>query len=106
MEVATVKHILIASCICPGEDRATFGVDNLQTLYKAANFVCSEKILEKIPNLKKLGILYNVDDKRGLGKEYELNNLASLQYLEDLKTLRLRFVYFISYSRGLHLFFL
>ncbi|KAL1557074.1 putative late blight resistance protein R1A-10 [Salvia divinorum] len=80
-----LRHILIASCVFPNEQGAVIALENLQTLYKAVNFVCSEKIVEKIPNLKKLGILYKVDDEKTYEKDYGLHNLASLQTLEDLK---------------------
>lgn len=80
-----LRHLLLASCVFPSEDGAEFGLENLQTLYKPVNFVCSDKILKKIPNLKKLGISYRGDDERVYGKDYELHNLTSLQLLEDLK---------------------
>ncbi|XP_047976801.1 putative late blight resistance protein homolog R1A-10 [Salvia hispanica] len=80
-----LRHILIASCVFPSEQGATIALENLQTLFKAVNFVCSEEILVKIPNLKKLGILYKGDDEKTYEKDYELQNLATLQTLEDLK---------------------
>lgn len=80
-----LRHLVIASCVFPSEEGATAALESLKTLYKAVNFVCSEKILEKIPNLKKLGILYKGDVEKTYEKDYELRNLAFLQTLEDLK---------------------
>ncbi|XP_042005319.1 putative late blight resistance protein homolog R1A-10 [Salvia splendens] len=80
-----LRHILIASCVFPSEQGATIALENLQTLFKPVNFVCSEEILEKIPNLKKLGILYKGDDEKTYEKDYELQNLETLQTLENLK---------------------
>ncbi|KAL2482123.1 Disease resistance RPP8-like protein 3 [Forsythia ovata] len=60
-------------------------LEDLQTLSTVINFRCTEDILRRIPNLKKLGILYV--DIRVDWSDYHLNNLARLQNLEALKCL-------------------
>ncbi|KAL2482258.1 Disease resistance RPP8-like protein 3 [Forsythia ovata] len=60
-------------------------LEDLQTLSNVINFRCAEDILRRIPNLKKLGILYV--DVRVDWSDYYLNNLARLQNLETLKCL-------------------
>ncbi|KAH6785779.1 hypothetical protein C2S51_038234 [Perilla frutescens var. frutescens] len=80
-----LRHLLIVSCVFPIEEGATFALENLQTLYKAVNFDCSEKILEKIPNVKRMAISYRGDVEKMYEKDYALRNLTCLQTLEDLK---------------------
>ncbi|KAL8491639.1 hypothetical protein ACS0TY_023293 [Phlomoides rotata] len=63
----------------PPEDDA---LENLQTLSLVTNFECTESALQKIPNLKKLGIFYY---RRGSDVEYQLENLVYLHHLEKLK---------------------
>ncbi|XP_022845057.1 putative late blight resistance protein homolog R1B-14 isoform X1 [Olea europaea var. sylvestris] len=52
-------------------------LENLQTLTKIENFRCTEEVLKRIPNLKKLGVYhrYPLED---------MNNLVRLHKLEDL----------------------
>ncbi|KAL2515556.1 Disease resistance RPP8-like protein 3 [Forsythia ovata] len=58
-------------------------LDNLQTLCKVLNFRFTEEVLQRIPNLKKLGILF--DSKAVLDAGYYcFNNLARLLKLESL----------------------
>ncbi|KAL8544397.1 hypothetical protein ACS0TY_004803 [Phlomoides rotata] len=62
-------------------DGSALPLENLQTLSGIENFVCSERIPKMIPNLKKLGILYNVTEQNhGLR-----HNLSRLHQLEKLK---------------------
>ncbi|KAK6125095.1 hypothetical protein DH2020_041159 [Rehmannia glutinosa] len=57
---------------------------NLQTLLKIKNFKCGEEVVKRIPNIKKLGILY-VNHKK-LSRSC-LNNLCRLRKLESLACL-------------------
>ncbi|KAI3459100.1 hypothetical protein Pfo_015763 [Paulownia fortunei] len=66
----------------PNPEGATFALENLQTLSAATNFLCNERILKMIPNLKKLGIIYFGVE---YGKDYHLHNLVCLHQLEKLK---------------------
>ncbi|XP_047983871.1 putative late blight resistance protein homolog R1B-16 [Salvia hispanica] len=66
----------------PLPKRENLSLGNLQTLSMATNFVCSEKIVEMIPNIKKLEICY-YEDKFGEG--YRIDNLMHLLRLEKLK---------------------
>ncbi|XP_073125310.1 putative late blight resistance protein homolog R1A-3 [Henckelia pumila] len=57
---------------------------NLQTLYKIRNFRCTEEVVGRLPNLKKLGITYT-QFPSGFGWDYyEVYNLAHLRNLESL----------------------
>ncbi|KAH6817963.1 hypothetical protein C2S51_001566 [Perilla frutescens var. frutescens] len=57
----------------------------LHTLSRIKDFKCSERILEIIPNLKKLGIIYSYKGTYETGwSEYGLNNLVHLRRLEKL----------------------
>ncbi|KAG6438003.1 hypothetical protein SASPL_102936 [Salvia splendens] len=67
----------------PLPKRATLSLKNLQTLSMAIDFVCSEKVVEMIPNIKKLGICYS-QEKFGSGY-YCLDNLIRFRRVEKLK---------------------
>ncbi|KAL2515655.1 Disease resistance RPP8-like protein 3 [Forsythia ovata] len=58
-------------------------LENLQTLSCLTNFRCTEEVLKRIPNLKKLEISYT--GKRVDWEYYCLNNLGQLLKLEILK---------------------
>ncbi|XP_073036465.1 putative late blight resistance protein homolog R1A-3 [Primulina eburnea] len=59
-------------------------LENLQTLYKIRNFRCTDEVVHRIPNLKKLGITYK-RFSRGIGWDYhEVYNLSNLHNLESL----------------------
>ncbi|CAA2958995.1 Hypothetical predicted protein [Olea europaea subsp. europaea] len=58
-------------------------LEYLQTLTKIENFRCTEEVLKRIPNIKKLKICYATPSK---GVEYFcLNNLVHLNKLEEFK---------------------
>ncbi|KAL0385069.1 UNVERIFIED_CONTAM: putative late blight resistance proteinR1B-16 [Sesamum radiatum] len=67
----------------------TFRLENLQTLSEVRNFRCSSDIIERIPNLRRLKILYDVSLFESCSS-YQLENLATLHKLETL-TLRIEF---------------
>ncbi|EYU21105.1 hypothetical protein ABFS82_12G038800 [Erythranthe guttata] len=68
------------------EGSATCGLENLQTLSSLTNFVCVERIIKMIPNLKKLGLAFCTSDKPYEDIEhYCLENLVYLHQLEKLK---------------------
>ncbi|XP_073159487.1 putative late blight resistance protein homolog R1A-3 isoform X1 [Henckelia pumila] len=57
---------------------------NMQTLHKIRNFRCTDEVVHRIPNLKKLGITYR-EFPSGFGWDhYEVYNLARLRNLESL----------------------
>ncbi|KAK4394649.1 putative late blight resistance proteinR1A-10 [Sesamum angolense] len=63
-----------------------FVLENLQTLLDIRNFRCSKAILKRIPNLKKLGISYDVSSQAYVDwSEFELESLVNLHQLETLK---------------------
>ncbi|XP_057803152.1 putative late blight resistance protein homolog R1B-14 [Salvia miltiorrhiza] len=59
-------------------------LENLQELSLATDLVCSKRMVEMIPNIKKLGICYSVG-KFDADGGYRLNNLKYLCQLEKLK---------------------
>ncbi|XP_057802830.1 putative late blight resistance protein homolog R1B-16 [Salvia miltiorrhiza] len=59
-------------------------LDNLQELSLATDLVCSKRMVEMIPHIKKLGICYS-KEKFDLDARYCLNNLKYLCWLEKLK---------------------
>ncbi|KAG6438000.1 hypothetical protein SASPL_102933 [Salvia splendens] len=67
----------------PLPKRATLSLVHLKTLSMAIDFVCSEKVVEMIPNIKKLGICYS-QEKFGSGY-YCLGNLIRFHRVEKLK---------------------
>ncbi|KAL1546745.1 putative late blight resistance protein R1B-16 [Salvia divinorum] len=78
-----LRH-LIAFSFCPLllPHGVILSLENLQTLSMATNFVCSERMVRMIRNIKKLGICYS-EEKFGVG--YHLDNLMHLLQLEKLK---------------------
>ncbi|KZV24872.1 hypothetical protein F511_14755 [Dorcoceras hygrometricum] len=63
--------------------RDIFELKNLQTLYKMRDFRCTDEVLRRVPNLKKLGIAYELFSD-GFGWDYyEIYNLAHLRNLES-----------------------
>ncbi|KAL1546799.1 hypothetical protein AAHA92_23349 [Salvia divinorum] len=78
-----LRH-LIAFSFCPLllPEGVTLFLENLQTFSMATNFVCSERMVKVIPNIKKLGICYSRDK---FGSIYHLDNLKHLLQLEKLK---------------------
>ncbi|KAL0384891.1 UNVERIFIED_CONTAM: Disease resistance protein RPH8A [Sesamum radiatum] len=65
-----------------GEDSVV--LENLQTLSDVTNLKCTKKVLEIMPNLKKLGISY-VHDSLTEWSSYEFNNFIYLHKLETFK---------------------
>lgn len=64
-----------------GESDSIIVLENLQSLSTVNNFIFREQILERIPNLKKLGIRCNATERAGV---FCLKNLGSLKKLESL----------------------
>ncbi|KAL1546743.1 putative late blight resistance protein R1B-23 [Salvia divinorum] len=79
-----LRH-LIAFSFCPLllPGGATISLENLQTLSTATNFVCSKRMVDMIPNIKKLGICYS-EEKFGAG-HYYIYKLIGLRRVEKLK---------------------
>ncbi|XP_047978960.1 putative late blight resistance protein homolog R1B-16 [Salvia hispanica] len=78
-----LRHLIAFSfCPLPLPEGVTLLLENLETFSKAANYVCSERMVKVIPNIKKLGICYSRDE---FGSVYHLDNLIHLLQLEKLK---------------------
>ncbi|KAI3463702.1 hypothetical protein Pfo_020365 [Paulownia fortunei] len=60
-------------------------LENLQTLSTVENFRCIEQVFKRIPNLKKLGITYDI-----LSEEFGPYCLSNLVHLHKLESLRIR----------------
>ncbi|KAG8380353.1 hypothetical protein BUALT_Bualt06G0006700 [Buddleja alternifolia] len=78
-----LRHlILVGAYPLPCPPPGSFPLENLQTLAVVINFKCTESILQMIPKLRKLKVVYN-------GYEinwpiYHLDNLVHLHHLENL----------------------
>ncbi|KAL2515233.1 Disease resistance protein RPP13 [Forsythia ovata] len=89
-EMRQLRHVKFWTMVLPDPPSAeTEGknsiivLDNLQTLSEVMNFRFTEEVLQRIPNLKKLGIC--IDSEAVLDeRDYCLNNLAHLLKLESL----------------------
>lgn len=62
------------------EEGSDIGLQNLQTLWLVENLVWNEKILQMIPNVKRLGLVYT-----NINQEYHLHLLKYLDQLEKLE---------------------
>ncbi|XP_022849958.1 putative late blight resistance protein homolog R1A-10 [Olea europaea var. sylvestris] len=67
-----------------GEENSIVVLENLQTLSRIRNFSWTEEVLERIPNLRKLAIIYGNTRVAGWEKYYYINNLVHLSKLESL----------------------
>ncbi|CAA2958982.1 Hypothetical predicted protein [Olea europaea subsp. europaea] len=84
-EMQELRHVVIKPQILldppasaeNARENSIIVLENLQTLTKIENFRCTEEVLKRIPNLKKLGVYhrYPLED---------MNNLVRLHKLEDL----------------------
>ncbi|KAI3459099.1 hypothetical protein Pfo_015762 [Paulownia fortunei] len=76
-----LRHLVLSYFVLlPHPEGETFVLENLQTLSVTRNFICTQRVMKMIPNLKKLEITYFGDDK-----DYQLDNLVHLHQLEKLK---------------------
>ncbi|XP_057808832.1 putative late blight resistance protein homolog R1A-10 [Salvia miltiorrhiza] len=81
-----LRHLYLKANLLPDPPaqrllRSSNVLGNLQTLVGISDFRCTKGILKSIPNLKKLGILYDIAS----WSEYQLESLVNLHKLETLK---------------------
>ncbi|KAG8390041.1 hypothetical protein BUALT_Bualt01G0041900 [Buddleja alternifolia] len=69
--------------------KKTLCLENLQTLLGIRDFRVTEDVVEIIPNVKKLGIIY---DKNSSINEWSFYCLHNLVYLNQLETLKCHFI--------------
>ncbi|KAK4438443.1 hypothetical protein Salat_0178600 [Sesamum alatum] len=85
-QMAQLRHIQMTEIFLPNpidKENPVF-LRDLETLSTIANFRCTEEVLRKFPNLKKLGVYYyaaGIED----WSAYGLKNLVRLSKLENLK---------------------
>ncbi|KAL2464837.1 putative disease resistance RPP13-like protein 3 [Abeliophyllum distichum] len=98
-----LRHVLLEYVILPDPssvgtegDRSVFVLENLQTLSLVMNFRCTEEVIKRIPNIKKLGIHYK-DEEMDL-KHYCRNNLVHLRKLESLKWINFGYSFLMNLS--------
>lgn len=78
-----LRHLIAFSLHpLPNPEGSALPLENLQTLSLATDFVCSQRMVEMIPKIKKLGLCYSGQKFEG---GYHLDNLAHLLRLEKLK---------------------
>ncbi|KAI3470795.1 hypothetical protein Pfo_027458 [Paulownia fortunei] len=68
--------------------KKTFCLENLQTLLGIRDFRVTEDVFKSIPNVKKLGIIYDINSNT---QEWSFYCLYNLVYLHQLETLRCHF---------------
>ncbi|KAL0440923.1 UNVERIFIED_CONTAM: putative late blight resistance proteinR1A-10 [Sesamum radiatum] len=87
-DMPQLRHFLgLAHFVLPKEaaTRDFIIMENLHVLSGIRNFRCTEEVIKRIPNLKKLGIYYDREEKNIVESTYYcLQNLARLQKLESL----------------------
>ncbi|KAL0342835.1 UNVERIFIED_CONTAM: putative late blight resistance proteinR1B-16 [Sesamum calycinum] len=82
-----LRHLCMTPCRLPVPQNVQMLVlGNLQTLSEVRNLRCSDDIFKRIPNLKELGISYEVSPSVNWSK-YKLEALVNLHQLETLKLL-------------------
>ncbi|KAL1568202.1 putative late blight resistance protein R1B-16 [Salvia divinorum] len=84
-----LRHLILLDGFLPDPSIKCFqqisSMENLQTLCLMKYFKCSERILELLPNLKKLGVIYSYEATYETGwSQYCLLNLVRLHRLEKL----------------------
>ncbi|KAL8051421.1 hypothetical protein ABFX02_06G147100 [Erythranthe guttata] len=78
-----LRHLVSSSVdVVKNPLETSYILENLQTLFELSNFICTERILKKMPNLKKVGISYDED---AYGRDFHLQNLVYLDQLENLE---------------------
>ncbi|XP_051115978.1 putative late blight resistance protein homolog R1B-17 [Andrographis paniculata] len=87
-----LRHIRFKSIHLPDpsfmDNRAV--LEHLQTLMNVENFICSDEIVRKVRNIRKLKIRYN-DISRGRCKDWSSYRANNLVHLENLESLSLHF---------------
>ncbi|XP_051115878.1 putative late blight resistance protein homolog R1A-10 [Andrographis paniculata] len=85
-ELPQLRHldILYALFPDPGIEEDFFVLKNLQTISYMQNFKCTKEVLDRIPNIKKLGIHREFEPEGMELENYSLCNLVQLQKLESL----------------------
>ncbi|GER42932.1 disease resistance protein [Striga asiatica] len=82
-----LRHVKCQSLYLPDpkeESDSLIVLHNLQTLKTVWNFKCSEEVIKRIPNIKKLAIKYEGLSVSFAPEDYCLNNLCQLEKLETL----------------------
>ncbi|KAL8458645.1 hypothetical protein ACS0TY_036243 [Phlomoides rotata] len=84
-----LRHLILLDGFLPNPSPEScpeyVALNYLHTLTRIKDFTCSDRILEMIPNLKKLGIVYSYEGMFESGwSKYGLNNLVHLRKLEKL----------------------
>ncbi|KAL1556174.1 putative late blight resistance protein R1B-14 [Salvia divinorum] len=84
-----LRHLILLDGLLPDPSTENFQqtscMENLQTLCLMKDFKCSERFMEMLPNLKKLGVIYSYEDTYETGwSKYCLVNLVHLYKLEKL----------------------
>ncbi|KAL0298507.1 UNVERIFIED_CONTAM: putative late blight resistance proteinR1A-3 [Sesamum radiatum] len=78
-----LRHLVFMLDSLPDPCAKSFALKNLQTLAGVRNFICAKRIVQMIPNLKKLAVVYDGDELNW--QAYHLENLVHLRQLEKLK---------------------
>lgn len=85
-----MRHLILLDGFIPSPSTESShqisALESLNTLTCIQDFKCSERVLQMIPNLNKLGMTYTYEGTYEIGwSEYSLNNLVHLHKLEKLR---------------------
>ncbi|KAG8380348.1 hypothetical protein BUALT_Bualt06G0006200 [Buddleja alternifolia] len=83
-KMTQLRHLIlhkVCSLLYPPRHPRSCALENLQTLTSVRNFKCSRRMLQSIPNLRKLEVVYNNIN----WPIFELENLVHLHQLEKLR---------------------
>ncbi|KAL0341634.1 UNVERIFIED_CONTAM: putative late blight resistance proteinR1B-16 [Sesamum calycinum] len=85
-QMTQLRHIQMTEIFLPNpiDKKHPTVLKDLETLSTVANFRCTEEVLRKFPNLKKLGVYYYAAGIK-CWSAYNLKNLVRLSKLENLK---------------------
>ncbi|KAL0318629.1 UNVERIFIED_CONTAM: putative late blight resistance proteinR1B-12 [Sesamum angustifolium] len=85
-QMTQLRYIQMTEIFLPNpiDKKHPIVLKDLETLSTVANFRCTEEVLRKFPNLKKLGVYYYAAGIK-CWSAYNLKNLVRLSKLENLK---------------------
>ncbi|KAL8543450.1 hypothetical protein ACS0TY_004115 [Phlomoides rotata] len=103
-EIPLLRHVKLFNLVLPDPPNGEhhFVLKNLQTLKGVINFKFSEEVVKRIPNIRKLKLIYTISGVEAEDSpDFCLNNLGRLQKLESLNLKTRRYCDIGKISRSL-----